>query len=349
MLEKYRNQIRYWLVAGFVAAAAVAGCGLNRELAFTGKTMGTSYHVKVVASRFHRTESLQSRIDKRLNEINRSMSTYLPDSEISRFNALTQVGAKFSISEDFYQVMAVAVRIHGLSDQTWDPTVWPLVELWGFGRLESKRNIPTASQIENRCQRVGLEHIILFEDKTLVKRTTHVELDLASIAKGYGVDQIAALLRNFGYTDFLVEIGGEVYASGFRSDRKPWRIGINRPRKDAQPNEIYKIVSLHNAGFATSGDYRNFFEHNGRRYSHVIDPQTGYPVSNGVVSVSVIAKSCTFADGLATALMVLGPEKGLNVVAALDGVECLIIVCEDDGSLLEYGSTGFKTLRSQSQ
>jgi len=187
-----------------------------------------------------------------------------------------------------------------------------------------------------------LEHILLSGDKALVKRTAHVQLDLASIAKGYGVDQVSALLRNTGYADFLVEIGGEVYASGIRSDGKPWRIGINRPDKDARHDDVYKVVRLHNAGFATSGDYRNFFERHGRRYSHVIDPRTGYPVSNAVVSASVIADSCTFADGLATALMVLGPEKGLGVVAALDGVECLIIVREDDGILMEHGSKGFR-------
>ena len=170
-------------------------------------------------------------------------------------------------------------------------------------------------------------------------------LDLASIAKGYGVDQVAEIVRQAGFNNYLVEIGGEIAASGKRRDGKWWRIGINRPRKEANFNDVYKAVDLRNKAFATSGDYRNFFEIEGVRYSHVIDPRTGYPVSNGIVSVSIIAPNCTVADGLATAVMVMGPEKGLNLINHLEDVEGLIIIEKTDGSLYEHPSAGFEFLQ----
>jgi thiamine biosynthesis lipoprotein len=164
---------------------------------------------------------------------------------------------------------------------------------------------------------------------------------LNAIAKGFGVDQISELLAAAGFQNYLVEIGGEVFAAGVRADGKNWRVGINRPRKDAAFNEVYKAVSIANRAFATSGDYRNFFEIDGVRYSHVIDPRSGYPVSNGVVSVSIIADNCTLADGLATAIMVMGAEKGVQLVNRLDNVECFIVIENPDGCLLDLYSPGF--------
>jgi thiamine biosynthesis lipoprotein len=162
--------------------------------------------------------------------------------------------------------------------------------------------------------------------------------DLNAIAKGFAVDEVSRLISAAGFENYLVEIGGEVYAAGVRPDGKNWRVGINRPQKDATINEVYKAVSIYNQAFATSGDYRNFFEIDGVRYSHVIDPRTGYPVSNGVVSVSIIADNCTLADGLATAIMVMGAEKGIALVNRLDNVECFIIVEKSDGRLVDFYS-----------
>ena len=156
--------------------------------------------------------------------------------------------------------------------------------------------------------------LMISEKGYLSKRNPHVSLDLGSIAKGYGVDQVAEVIRNNGIKNFLVEIGGEVYASGCKIDGGYWLVGINMPDKDALIGDIYKTVRLKNKALATSGDYRNFFEKKGAFYSHVIDPRTGYPVKNGIVSVSVVADDCTFADGLATAIMVAGHEKGLELV-----------------------------------
>jgi len=152
---------------------------------------------------------------------------------------------------------------------------------------------------------------------------------------------VAGILRQNDFANYLVEIGGEVVAAGNRPDGRPWRIGINRPRTNAAADEVYKVVDLANQALATSGDYRNFFEADGVRYSHVIDPRTGYPVSNGVVSVSIVADNCTLADGLATAIMVMGAEKGLLLIERLIGVEGLIVVAKSDGTLVDYYSKGF--------
>jgi thiamine biosynthesis lipoprotein len=152
---------------------------------------------------------------------------------------------------------------------------------------------------------------------------------------------VAALLGNLGYKDCLVEIGGEIFAAGHSKDDTRWRIGINRPRADAAFDEVYKVVEIHNQAFATSGDYRNFFEVDGIRYSHVIDPRSGYPISNGVAGVSIVADTCTFADGLATAIMVMGPESGLELINRLESVEGLIMVEGPGGSLVDYPSKGF--------
>ena len=153
------------------------------------------------------------------------------------------------------------------------------------------------------------------------------------------------LIRTNGIENFLVEIGGEVFASGLRKDGKQWRIGINRPQKDAPYDQVFKVLTLQDKAFATSGDYRNYFEIDGKRFSHILDPNNGYPVTNGVVSVSIMSDTCTFADGLATAVMVLGPEKGLKLVNSLDNTECLIVV-QKNGALNDYYSKGFVNVKS---
>jgi thiamine biosynthesis lipoprotein len=170
-----------------------------------------------------------------------------------------------------------------------------------------------------------------------------VTLDLSSIAKGYGVDAVAEVIREEGFRNFLVEIGGEVYGSGSRRDGRPWRVGINRPQPDAAPDEIYRVAPLRDAAFATSGDYRSFFVLDGVRYSHVLDPRTGRPVANGVVSVSVLAPDCTLADSLATAVMVMGVEEGLALLERLPGVEGLVVVETENGRLQDHATSGFRS------
>ena len=305
--------------------------------------MGTVYHIKIVAGFFDKTEGLKQKIDLKLEEINNSMSTYRKNSEISRFNALGRIGEKFYVSDDFLHVMTVAQNIYQLTGGAWDGTIKPLVNLWGFGNSKNKKRIPSRSEIQAILPGIGFNHIEISSDRYLLKRKASISLDLASIAKGYAVDQIAMLIRTNGIENSLVEIGGEVFASGLRKDGKQWRIGINRPRKDAPYDQVFKVLTLQDKAFATSGDYRNYFEIDGKRFSHILDPNNGYPVTNGVVSVSIMSDTCTFADGLATAVMVLGPEKGLRLVNSLDNTECLIVV-QKNGALTDYYSKGFVKL-----
>ncbi len=322
----------------------LSGCGNTgkQEVQIQGHTMGTTFNVKVVTEGKKELPELAERINRRLREINASMSTYDPDSEISRFNQLAETDTPFPVSEDFLAVMAVSKQLYDLTGGAWDGTLDPLINLWGFGRTGQKDELPDPAEIAAVLPRVGFRHIERTPEGALVKKRVDVTLDLASIAKGFGVDQVAGVVADSGYTDFLVEIGGEIYAAGVRPDGKPWRIGINRPDPAAGFAEVYKVATLRNRAFATSGDYRNFFMADGKRYSHVLDPRTGYAVANGVVSASVIAGTCTFADGLATALMVMGPEKGLALVNRLKDVECLIIVTSADGTLTDHASEGFR-------
>jgi thiamine biosynthesis lipoprotein len=324
----------------FFFIGLVVGCDSRREHTLTGRTMGTTYAVTVVGGYFGPGAGLQEKIDRRLDEINRSMSPYLTESEISRFNRFQKAGVEFPVSADFLRVMKVAARIHALSEGAWDGTVDPLVDLWGFGRAGRGVQVPAAEKIAAALAFVGFTRIEIRDSGALVKREIPVSLDLSSIAKGYGVDRVADVVRAAGFTDFLVEIGGEVVAAGLRPDGRAWRVGINRPTPGAGAHEVYKVVSLKDHAFATSGDYRQFFVQGGTRYAHIIDPRTGYPAANRVVSVSILAGDCTLADGLATAVMVMGAEKGLALIDRLEGVEGLIIAERPDGSFQEHASKG---------
>jgi thiamine biosynthesis lipoprotein len=328
-----------YLVIFLVLAGLAAGYVAKREILIVGETMGTTFHVKVNTGWYKSTGTLHEKIETRLNEINQSMSVFRKDSELSRFNQFKAVGEKFPVSEDFYRVMVLAAKIHEWTGHAWDGTVMPLVNLWGFGSHGTTNTLPDPKALADARRSVGFHHISVGKDRSLIKNLEKVTLDLASIAKGYGVDAVSQLLRENGFSNFLVEIGGEVFAAGVRKDGKPWRVGINRPEKDSASTEVYRSLPLREQALATSGDYRNFFEIDGVRYSHVIDPATGYPVVTGVVSASVIADNCTIADGLATAIMVMGHEKSLELINRLPGIDCFIVVREADGTFTDHASS----------
>ncbi len=302
--------------------------------------MGTTWHVTVVGR--SSTAGLQDRIERRLEQVNQVFSTYRENSEINRFSRLARAGEPFPVSPDFIAVMRTAARIHELSGGAWDGTVRPLVDLWGFGPLPPRADPPDPKKVEALLREVGFDRIEI-RPAALVKRAASVTLDLSSIAKGYGVDQVAAVVRDAGFADFLVEIGGEVYASGSRRGGGRWRVGINRPNAEAAADELYRVVALRDAALATSGDYRQFFVRDGVKYSHILDPRTGRPVANGVVSVSVLAPDCTLADGLATAVMVMGVDAGLAAVERLPGVAALVVVEAKDGRLADHASSRFRS------
>jgi thiamine biosynthesis lipoprotein len=332
------------IIIGFSMLFGLASlCEAQSEHLIQGRTMGTTYHIKVVTNAAEGVKGLKGKIDQRLVEINQVFSTYIKDSEISRFNALDRVGEKFQVSDDFLQVMRVAREIHRLSEGAWDGTVNPLVDLWSFGPTRREPRMPSGDAIKALLSQIGFEHIQIVAPNFLVKHLATVTLDLNAIAKGYAVDEVSRLMGAKGFKNYLVEIGGEIYAAGLRPDGQRWRVGINRPQKEAAFNEVYKVVPITNQAFATSGDYRNFFELDGVRYSHVIDPRSGFPVSNGVVSVSIIADTCTLADGLATAIMVMGAEKGIRLADRLPNVEAFIVVENANGNLQNFSSQGFKS------
>jgi len=325
----------------FLPLFLLAAFGYAKETLISGQTMGTTYHIKLVTGNSKKISGLKEKIEKRLEEINKSMSTYRKDSEISRFNALKNTGQKFKVSRDFAQVIIESKKLYRLTDGAWDGSIYPLINLWGFGMSERKNRIPPKEKIAWFLRDVGFDNIDLVDGRYLLKKKASISIDLGSIAKGYAVDKVAELIKKEEIKNFLVEIGGEVYASGVRKDGRCWRIGVNRPRKEAPYDEIYKIVTLKDKAFATSGDYRNYFEVKGKRYSHILNPKTGYPVANGVVSVSIVAGTCAFADGLATAVMVMGRKKGLELVNGLDGAECLIVVQDKNGSFKDFATSGF--------
>jgi FAD:protein FMN transferase len=322
----------------------LTGCGVEKEVVFDGTTMGTTYQIKIVAGYFKSTSGLKDKIDNRLQVINRSMSTYLPDSEISRFNAIQDTREKLAVSDDFLQVMLAARDIYEKTGGAWDGTIKPLVNLWGFGNTRQTHQVPHEVEIKKQMRWIGFQHIAIFPEGYLQKKKSTITLDLASIAKGYAVDQISHLLNSSGLENYLVEIGGEVFASGYRKDGTPWRVGINQPSTSASTTYVYKVVPLHNRAMATSGDYRNYFEAGGKRYSHIIDPRTGYPVDNTVVSVSIVADTCMFADGLATAIMVMGLEHGMTLINSLKDVEGFIIVRKTDHEIAHYMTEAFRIL-----
>ncbi len=305
----------------------------------SGKTMGTFYHVKISHPDKIDRGLLKNKIDTRLQAVNESMSMYLKTSEISIFNR-SQETRPMTISDGFALVLDQAQTLYGLTGGAWDGTVKPLVDLWGFGTKNPTGKAPDKGTIRQALEKTGFDKIILSE-KTLAKNSPEVTLDLGSIAKGYGVDQVADLLMENQFKNILVEIGGEVVGMGEKKPGRPWNVGIATPDKQITKQTVYQAISLRNQALATSGDYQNFLVMDKKAYSHIIDPSTGYPVDNGVVSASVLADTCTFADGLATALMVMGPQKGIDLVNRMAGTECFIIVQEKNGAFTNWYSEGF--------
>jgi FAD:protein FMN transferase len=339
---RFRFVVATALGLGILLTAA--GCDSLRQTRLAGRTMGTTYHIVVAHGWMDRPRGLEVQVTRRLEDLNRRFSTYLTDSEINRFNRWPAGGKPFKASAEFYHLLEMAARIHRLSNGAWDGTVRPLVDLWGFGPAPSRETVPSAEEIASLKNAVGFHHITLGPALTIAKTRDDIALDLAAIAKGYGVDAVGELIRSHGCRDFLVEIGGEVVGSGHRPGGGPWKVGINTPLPGAPATAVYGVVSLSNRAMATSGDYRNFFEIDGRRYAHIIDPRTGYPVANGVISATVLAPDCALADGLATALCVMGREQGLELVETLPAVEALILTTSDGIEIREHRSSGFKLL-----
>ncbi|MEJ2084316.1 MAG: FAD:protein FMN transferase [Acidobacteriota bacterium] len=297
-----------WVAFGLLAAACrptETGPVIEQ---FSGPTMGTNYTVKIVADRAGQTDlpRLQAAVDQILADVNHRMSHYEDDSEISRFNAWHS-SEPFSASREMIDILALARDIESATNGAFDITVAPLVNAWGFGPPGKAPTAPDPEQIEKLLNRTGWEGIQIDESgSTIAKVDPELTIDLSAIAKGHGVDRVVATLEAAGLANFMVEVGGEVATRGLNRDGQPWRIGIERPIPGKRAVEL--VVPLSDLSMATSGDYRNYYEIEGKRISHTIDPRTGYPITHSVASVSVVHPRCAEADAYATGLLVLGAD-----------------------------------------
>jgi len=333
------------LIAGVTLALAIMFkmFSFSPELVgFSGPTMGTTYTVK-----FYTNENMDSAwqyksdVDAVLVRINEQMSTYDSESELSRFNQLP-INTEMQISSDLAYVIDQAVMISKMSNGEYDVTVGPLVNLWGFGPGKKVDTLPSDEDIVSAQQKIDFAAIEL-NGQTLSK-TKDIYIDLSSIAKGYGVDKLAKKLEQLGIESYLVEVGGEIVSKGLKPDGEPWRVAIESP--NGGHSVIQKVVELTDVAIATSGDYRNYFERNGIRYSHTINPKTGKPITHRLVSVTVIEKNATLADGFATAITVLGPDKGL-AFAQDNGLAVYMLVKEDLGFVELYSKAFEPYLNAQ--
>ncbi len=336
--------------AGFMARtllpagiAAMVGRGAAADIpgthAFAGAVMGTTYGVRLHAVPDDESLArLAEAVHAALTAVDRRMSTYDRASELSRLNASRETGWQ-TLSADTTTVVARAQHTSRATGGAFDVTVGPLVDLWGFGPSRAPRHTPPAREVAALLARVGWRHVQVDTAAHAVRKTRpDACLDLSGIAKGFGVDAAAAVLRAHGIGDYLIEVGGELAARGARPDGSPWRVGIERP--EPGPRRVSQVVDLKGRAIATSGDYRNFFEQDGRRYSHSIDPRDGTPVRHTLAAVSVIAERATDADALSTALMVMGPDEGpewarRQAIAAL-------FVRHDGSTLREQASSAFE-------
>lgn len=317
-----------------------------RAVVIRGEIMGTTYTVKVVTDTREEQSAenqanLETLVHDALSAVDQAMSTYKPDSELSRFND-GPGDTDVPLSPALAEVMALAFDVNARSEGAFDVTVGPLVDRWGFGTAGALRDLPDAGEIETLKARLGHTHL-RFDGTTLRKDADALRVDLSAIAKGYGVDQAALALRAAGYEDFMVEVGGEIRVSGQTEAGRPWRLAVEKP----SPTEraIYEVVELRDQALATSGDYRNFTVVDGTRYSHTLDPTTGHPVTHRLASVSVVAPTCAEADALATALNVLGPQRGL-ALAEKEGLPALFLVGDPD-DLQAHATDAWVELRVQ--
>ncbi|MGR3624592.1 FAD:protein FMN transferase [Pseudophaeobacter sp.] len=306
-------------------------------LKFSDDTMGTTYNVIAVDKTAALSQdAIKAAIAAELAVVNGQMSNWDPNSEISRFNSAETTEA-VAISPELAKVIAAANEIHAKSGGLFDVTLGPLIEIWGFGARTAESPVPSDEAIAAAQKITGQSKILSLtsDPLTLRKSLPGTSVYLAAIAKGYGVDQVAAVLKEAGLDDYMVEIGGDLVTSGLNPKGEPWRIGIERP--DAGSQSVEEVVNVSGLGMATSGDYRNYFEQNGIRYSHIIDANTGRPITHGTASVTVLAPDAMMADGWATALLAMGREPGLKLAEA-EGLAVLFIERNSDS-----GQIGFET------
>lgn len=322
----------------------------------TGSTMGTTWSVVMrrsellgsdsiltneVAKFDLSPEAIKHTLDSAMIALNNEVSNWEEGSTVVRFNA-SESGIGVSRYPHFLANYELARRAHQRTAGAFEPTILPLTDYWGFGsgRERIEAGVDTA-EVQRRLARIGMDKIELVADTFLRKLDPTVLLDLGGSAKGYGVDLMVQILRErYGLKNFLVEIGGEMYAAGRKTPSQRWRVGINLPREDAALNALAEAMPLEDAAVATSGNYRNFYRVEGEVYSHTLNPRTGFPERNRLLSASVIAPDCATADAFATACMVLGPQGARQLIEDQADLEAYFLVSEAGGTMQPVFSSG---------
>ncbi len=320
----------------------VAGCNapVEQSIGYNGQTMGTTYQVQVASGAVN-TIQLKAATDSLLVEINNSLSTYIESSLISTINASRDTSIQYAVDPHFSTVFNKSIEVYNATEGAFNPAVGPLVSAWGFGAQE-----PQSLSAEQVDSLLYLADFDAFQwhmaNATLVKHLAGANLDFSAIAKGYGVDAIAELLEDLDIFDYYVEIGGEIRTAGEHPAGRPWRIGIDKPIADSgQTREIQLAIELQDLSMATSGNYRNFYVKDGRKYVHTINPYSGYPEESTLLSVSVLAQDCMTADAYATAFMVMGQNKAYKLASETSGIEAYFISTDSLDHFTETSTAGF--------
>lgn len=331
------------LCAACAIVAVICGCWRGpafEEKVFAGETQGTTYTVRIVSAELTAEQivSAQGAITDILALVDRLMSTYRPDSEVSEFNR-SRSTAPFPVAPELIEVLEVAQQVSRASGGAFDVTVGPLVRAWGFGP-EGQPEPPPPEELERLKKEVGYQDLkINPQDDTIRKTRPGLSVDLSGIAQGYTVDRLAAALTACGIPNYMIEIGGEVKALGHNVRGVPWRIGVEKPVPGAR--EIQLVLSISNTAVSTSGDYRQYREVGGVRISHTIDPRTGRPIEHALASVTIVNPSCMLADAYCTAIMVLGPEDGYRLAVEKE-LAALLLIHAGEGKFAEKTTPAFQ-------
>ena len=314
LVDKIISFLLFFLI---IANSLLLNSCSNDNITIHGSTMGTTYTIKINSTKHIKNNYLEKLIEEKLKYLNSIFSTYSDSTEISKINL--SKSKIINLSDDLAFVLKKALYYSQLSDGLYDPTVFPLVDLWGFGptNINSK---PNKNKVNELLENISYKYISLNE-KELLLSNSNLYIDLNSIAKGYAVDSISNLLLNMGFSDFMVEIGGEVKCIG-ENNKNKWIIGIINPKDE---NNLIK-TNLKNMSIATSGNYNNYLIYEDIRYPHIINPKTGWPINNNIISASVITENCIDADAIATILMLLPYEKGIELVNNMNNVESLLFI-----------------------
>jgi thiamine biosynthesis lipoprotein len=334
---------RHVLLLSLLIIAACSEKELLPTYDLSGNAMGTVFNITIVAPPVDFDfEAMQLLIIDKLEHIENIASTYRSDSELSRFNALSSTDWEIVVPE-FCRMIMAANEISFMTQGAFDITVGPLVNLWGFGPEKQENKLPSDDEIVAAQAVVGYEMLETDCDHSLMRKASaSIYVDLSGWAKGHAVDQIAGLLDEQQLTDYLVEIGGELRVRGHNAEQRKFSVAIEKPLTNNDMS--YTLVRVSNVSVATSGDYRNFFEHDGKRYSHSIDPRTGRPVSDELAGVTVISTSTAYADAVATAFLVLGPEDG-HALAEKLRIAAYFLVRTENG-VEEKSTSHFEKLRN---